>query len=132
MTWIKTGKRIGDMLADMEFEDRRLERERKTIAAMMRIYCQDHHGRRADLCQTCQEIYEYARVRLRRCRFQGGKPACAKCPVHCYAPQQRATVQEIMRYAGPRMLWRHPILAIRHLLDARRPVPGLPIKPGRF
>ena len=30
--------------------------------------------------------------------------------------------------AGPRMLWRHPILTIRHLIDDKRPVPELPEK----
>jgi hypothetical protein len=26
-------------------------------------------------------------------------------------------MRAVMRFAGPRMLWRHPYLAIRHLLD---------------
>jgi hypothetical protein len=31
-----------------------------------------------------------------------------------------------MRYAGPRMIWSHPIMALRHLIDGRRkaPIPG--------
>jgi hypothetical protein len=32
----------------------------------------------------------------------------------------RDRVKEVMRFSGPRMLLRHPILAIRHLLDGRR------------
>jgi hypothetical protein len=32
-----------------------------------------------------------------------------------------------MRYAGPRMLWRHPLLALAHLVvDGRRPAPPKP------
>jgi hypothetical protein len=31
-----------------------------------------------------------------------------------------------MRHAGPRMLTRHPWLAIAHLVDGRRPVPPRP------
>jgi hypothetical protein len=27
-----------------------------------------------------------------------------------------------MRFAGPRMTWRHPVRALRHLLDKRRKV----------
>lgn len=27
----------------------------------------------------------------------------------------RQRMQEVMRYAGPRMLWHHPVAAIRHL-----------------
>jgi hypothetical protein len=32
----------------------------------------------------------------------------------------RAQVKEVMRYAGPRMLWKHPALAVRHLIRSRR------------
>ena len=49
--------------------------------------------------------------------------ACANCPIHCYKPAQRETARRIMWYAGPRMTWRHPIRALRHLLDKRRKVP---------
>lgn len=33
-----------------------------------------------------------------------------------------------MRYSGPRMLLKHPVMAIRHLLHARKAVPELPKK----
>jgi hypothetical protein len=33
-----------------------------------------------------------------------------------------------MRWAGPRMLFRHPILAVSHMLAERRPIPALPAK----
>lgn len=32
----------------------------------------------------------------------------------------------VMRYSGPRMLLKHPILAIRHLLHEKREVPDKP------
>ena len=35
-------------------------------------------------------------------------------------PKLRATVQEVMRYAGPRMLSRHPVLSLQHMLDQMR------------
>jgi hypothetical protein len=38
----------------------------------------------------------------------------------------RGQVREVMRYAGPRMLLRHPVLAVLHLLDGMRPIPGRP------
>jgi hypothetical protein len=37
-------------------------------------------------------------------------------------------MKQVMRWAGPRMLWRHPILTVRHLIDDKRPVPALPEK----
>jgi hypothetical protein len=30
-----------------------------------------------------------------------------------------------MRYAGPRMLWEHPLLSLRHWLDGFRTAPAL-------
>jgi hypothetical protein len=38
----------------------------------------------------------------------------------------RERVRGIMRWTGPRMLWRHPVLAIVHMVDGRRPAPRLP------
>ena len=102
---------------------RRLERERRTIDAMVRLYCRDHHGTRGEPCGECGELLEYALARLERCRFGDGKPTCANCPVHCYRPDMRERVREVMRYSGPRMLLRHPYLAIAHLRDGRRKPP---------
>ena len=38
----------------------------------------------------------------------------------------RERVRVTMRYAGPRMMLHHPILAVAHLLDGRRKAPPLP------
>jgi hypothetical protein len=67
-------------------------------------------------------IHMYAQERIARCPFGDGKPVCNKCTVHCYNPEMRARVQTVMRYAGPRMFWHHPILAIRHLYRSRKTV----------
>ncbi len=32
----------------------------------------------------------------------------------------RERVRVVMRTAGPRMIWKHPILAIRHVIDGRQ------------
>ena len=104
------------------FTQRRLAREWKTVTAMVRIHCRDHHGRA--LCGECEDLLGYVRLRLDRCRFGEDKPPCAKCPVHCYQRDRRQQIQEVMRYAGPRMVWQHPWLSLRHLLDGakwRRP-----------
>ena len=104
-------------------ERRRIERERRTIAAMIAIYCRDHHPAAAERpCADCRELLSYAMARLDRCVFGGRKPACAKCPIHCYKPDMRQRVRTVMRYAGPRMLLRHPIMALWHQIDSlRRP-----------
>jgi hypothetical protein len=103
----------------------RVARERKTVTAMLHLYCRRHHGGQGGLCQACAELHAYAMCRLDRCPFGADKPTCAHCPVHCYRADRREQIRAVMRYAGPRMLWRHPYLAIRHLLDGRRPAPTL-------
>ena len=98
------------------FVSKRLAREWQTIVAMVGYYCRHHHRTKAALCPECQGLLDYAAVRLERCRFGPEKPVCAKCPVHCYQPARRKQVRAVMRYSGPRMLWRHPILSLRHWL----------------
>jgi hypothetical protein len=107
---------------------RRLAREERTIAAMIAMYCGDHHddgaARDADgLCSDCAELLAYARLRLEKCRYGADKPTCANCSTHCYRPALRERVREVMRYSGPRMIKRHPVLAVAHLVDGRR-TPG--------
>ena len=109
---------------------RRRRREEKTLAAMFRIFCRDRHGARGSLCDECRSLLDYARERLSRCPFGEEKPACIACPIHCYDRRRREAVKEVMRDAGPRMLRRHPILAILHLMDGRRPAPPIPRRDG--
>ena len=108
----------------------RLTRELNTIGAMLRIYCRDHHGsppRDGDgLCEECGGLFEYARKRLAGCPYGPEKPTCTNCQIHCYGPQQREATRVMMRYAGPRMMWRHPLLALAHVLDGKRPAPPKP------
>ncbi len=104
----------------------KLERERKTLAVMIELFCRDHHGVRNGLCQECGDLAAYAAQRLDNCPFQDNKPTCAKCPVHCYKPARREQVRAVMRYAGPRLWWRRPILTIRHLLTERKQPPEHP------
>lgn len=98
-----------------------LARERLTMEKMVGIYCADHHGDKGmPLCAACREFLDYAERRLDKCPYGEDKPTCSNCPVHCYKPAQREQARRIMRYAGPRMLWRHPWLAITHQLDGFR------------
>jgi hypothetical protein len=104
----------------------RLERELKTIKAMLRIACRDHHGTAEGLCAECAALADYAAKRLALCPYGVEKPTCVNCRIHCYGPRQREQVRETMRYAGPRMLLRHPYLAMMHVVDGRRPAPPRP------
>jgi len=98
-------------------ENPAIQREDKTIAAMIQLYCREcHPAGTNELCPSCEELLAYAKSRLDKCPYTEDKPTCAKCPVHCYKPARRQQIQQVMRYAGPRMMRSHPLLAIRHLL----------------
>ena len=101
----------------------RIEREQKTVDTMIRIYCRGKHGTEYGLCRECSDLRSYAQNRLQKCPFQQGKTTCANCPVHCYRSEMRERIRSVMRYAGPRMLYRHPIMALWHMLDGLRSEP---------
>ncbi|MBU4459297.1 MAG: nitrous oxide-stimulated promoter family protein [Verrucomicrobia bacterium] len=101
----------------------RRTREAATLRAMITLFCHARHDTKAGLCAECADLEAYALRRLDACRYGAEKPVCAKCPTHCYAPTRRQSIREVMAYAGPRMLRRHPALAMRHLLDKMRKAP---------
>jgi len=105
----------------------RLARELHTVGTMVAMYCHDVHGRENPLCDECTALVTYATRRIDRCIFGDDKPTCANCKVHCYNRTMREDVRTVMRYAGPRMIRRHPMLAIMHVVDGRRPAPELPV-----
>lgn len=87
---------------------------------MIRIFCHAHHGTAAkSLCPECSNLLEYAQDRLDKCPFGEKKGACSKCEIHCYRSDMRKHVTQVMRYSGPRMLRKHPLLAIDHLLKTK-------------
>ncbi|MDP3791669.1 MAG: nitrous oxide-stimulated promoter family protein [Candidatus Omnitrophota bacterium] len=95
----------------------KMDREKRTIEAMIGIYCSGRHKSGENLCQECAGLLGYARLRLDRCPFGEDKPACSKCAIHCYNPSMRAKVTAVMKYAGPRMISKHPILTLIHGLQ---------------
>ncbi len=98
----------------------RMARERKTVTYMIEFYCKGNHQPEGTLCQDCRKLQDYANAHLEKCPFQENKTTCARCHVHCYKPEMREKIKEVMRYSGPRMLLRHPVLTLHHLLDGFR------------
>ena len=102
---------------------KRLEREIKTVGIMIDIYCRKHHGGDR-FCESCQELYYYARQRSLKCQYGEDKPVCGKCQVHCYKPKMKAKIREVMKFSGQKMIYSHPILAILHLMAKRKKAPS--------
>ncbi len=102
----------------MNAEKKRL-REKQTVTEMIRLYCRKKHGGRG-LCPECAALAEYARLRSDKCPFMAEKTFCSNCRVHCYKPEMREKIREVMRFSGPRMIFTHPISAIRHVIETKR------------
>jgi len=91
------------------------------------MYCAGHHGAvEGELCAECSELLQYAAVRLEKCPFGADKGPCSNCEVHCYKPEMLQRVGAVMRYAGPRMLTRHPVMGLRHVIKGFRANAGPP------
>lgn len=108
----------------MEKDSAKAKGDAKTLEAMLGIYCADKHGKSGALCADCREFLDYAMARLLKCPFGEEKPTCARCTVHCYKPAMRTRAAGIMKYAGPRMLTAHPVMAIRHIVQGMRKPPS--------
>ena len=92
-----------------------IDAEKRVVEQMIRLYCRKRQGN-ATLCPDCRQLLDYAIERLDRCSYGNDKPICRKCPIHCYRPAMKSRIKMVMRWAGPRMILYHPLLAIKHLL----------------
>lgn len=123
-------RQVVEFTTDKRFVRR--ARELTIIEAMVRMYCRGHGHPGADpLCPDCAELFDYATRRLERCVFGDAKPTCTNCTVHCYSAEKREQVRQVMKWSGPRMPLRHPILSIYHMIDGNRPAPRLPPKSAK-
>ncbi|MCR5756628.1 MAG: nitrous oxide-stimulated promoter family protein [Selenomonas sp.] len=111
----------------IDVEKKRRE-EVQTVREIIKIYCRGHKHKRNPgdtLCRDCQFMADYALQRLEKCPRMDIKTFCSVCPIHCYGQQEAAKIKEIMRYGGPRMLFVHPLMALRHILIEWRTRHGL-------
>ena len=128
---------------------RKREREQEIVSQMIALYCKGNHsahcsaplreqgdemrqvpegaalwerdsGERRNLCPECAELEAYAHARSERCPFMEEKTFCSNCTVHCYRPEMRERIRTAMRYTGPRILFHHPVMAIRHMIESQR------------
>lgn len=100
--------------------EKKRQREQQVVEEMIRLYCRKHHPKEAcpggKCCPDCQALSDYARLRSQKCPFMEEKTFCANCRVHCYQPEMREKIRQVMRFSGPRMLLYHPGMAIWHLV----------------
>ena len=106
-----------DIKKSQQVQNKR-EKEKQIVDLMIHLYCrkkhktvEKHHG----LCEECEKLRDYAAMRVDKCPFMETKTFCSACKVHCYSKEMQEEIRKVTRYAGPRMLFVHPVLAIRHV-----------------
>ena len=107
--------------------------EKQVMTMMVRVYCrgQKHQPKGEGLCPACAALLSYAHNRIDLCPRMKEKTFCSKCPSPCYEPRQREEIRGVMRYAAPRVLLRHPLMVIRHMLAPKQKKKTFKDGPGR-
>ena len=95
------------------------EREKDMVSQMISLYCRKNHHTK-ELCPDCAALADYARQRSDKCPFMESKTFCSNCTVHCYRPEMREKIRAVMRFSGPRMMFHHPVAAVRHLIETKK------------
>lgn len=104
------------MRKNLSTADKR-EREKQVVDLMIALYCRKkHHTAKEQLCLECLELRSYSHLRSDHCPFMESKTFCSNCRVHCYRPEMRERIREVMRFSGPRMLLHHPVMAVDHMI----------------
>lgn len=104
----------------MQSVEQKRKHEKELVSQMIALYCKRKHYHSNGLCPECEQLDTYAKMRSDRCPFMETKTFCSNCKVHCYKPKMREKIREVMRFSGPRMIFYHPIIAIRHVIENKR------------
>jgi len=100
----------------MEKVDEKAAKDIGVLADFIEIYCGEHHegagevgagakigealgGRNVRLCDDCRRLFMYGASMCLICPHDP-KPSCKKCESHCYRPEYREKIREVMRFSG--------------------------------
>lgn len=102
--------------------DPKIARDLRTLARFIRIYCRHKHSdepkrpprirgfdldalriRKLELCTPCGKLLAHAFVKRAHCPYSP-KPACKHCQTHCYQPDYREQIRQVMRFSGRKLV----------------------------
>jgi hypothetical protein len=95
----------------------------RILARFIQLFCHAKHDRKAvgekslpeflsssnpdmnKLCPGCAGLLAHGIKKRALCPLDP-KPSCKSCHIHCYTPEYRGKIREIMAYSGKRMILR--------------------------
>lgn len=117
-----------------EGDDPKLLKDLRLLVRFIEVYCDGHHteadrqgvdlkthdlkaltGDTPCLCHDCRKLLTHALVKRTVCPMQP-KPQCKHCPNHCYHPQYRQMIRQVMKYSGRKLVMRGRLDYLIHLL----------------
>ena len=101
-----------------------IQKDTDKLVRFLSIYCNAHHQHRLrksfnfdhfkvpakvlkgpELCMECSKLLRHAITMRALCPLEP-KPKCRNCPQHCYRPLYKEQMETVMKYVGPRALFR--------------------------
>ena len=96
-----------------------INEEKEIISLMINLYCRKNH-KQNNICTECSSLLDYTFKRIENCPQREVKTFCSSCKTHCYKKDMREKIRKVMRFSGPRMIFYHPVLAVKHIIDKTR------------
>lgn len=93
--------------------------EKELIHKMILLYCNAKHPGKG-LCRECGKLEAYAMTKIERCPLGDAKTSCSKCRIHCYKEPEQSRIREVMKYSGPKIAFRAPVLMFKYLYVKNR------------
>lgn len=94
-----------------------IPKEKNNIKKTFAVYCNNHHNTSGEtLCPKCTALLATVMIKMSRCPYGITKPICDRCDRLCFGAKQNRDFLEIMNSSQKSMLFKHPILAIKHKL----------------
>ena len=105
----------------------------KIVARFIGLFCHARHDRKTvgeacfpeilqqgnypedTICLECAALLDYGMKKRALCPLDP-KPTCKSCHIHCYSPEYRQRIREIMAYSGRRMMLRGRLDYLWHYL----------------
>lgn len=85
---------------------------------MIKIFCKSNHSddntyNCNNLCNKCYDMQKYMHYRIDHCKQNN---FCAYCGTKCHPKDKSDYMKKIMRYSGPRIFKKYPIISIKHFI----------------
>lgn len=98
---------------------KRIEKDAKILKKFIKVYCHNIHSEymknENGYCKECFELLNFALLRNVKCQLDP-KPKCKDCKIHCYKPEMRKKIKEVMKFSGIYFIKRGRVDWIIHYL----------------